>query len=445
MPTVSSVTKHFASAKEGFTTTLASTISSAAATVPLNSISGYTNGDTVVMVVDPSDATKKQAFTGVVDTSGVQLTSVVWTEGTNQTHTTGATVVDYETATHWAMYAKGLLRDHNQSGYHKTLNDDNANEWIKQTSTASAVNEITVANNATTLPPVVSATGGDTNIDLRISGKGSGKAYVDGFAEIAFDFVVSGAVWTADSAGSNRNGSMTAGVFYINGQRGSIAAVSAHTFTASKDTYIDILNTAGVFTVVYTEVNNNAASPALAANSLRIGIVVTAAGSIAAAGSINQGQEDRVLPIASSTPYQICDSLGNVICNRNPAKELLGGRIITTGGQSGISTVTDITGMSVTVKTDGLRKVVVESQQLTSATATADEIRMSIKEGATTLAIDQDSTTNGKALLLKPSVILTPTAGSHTYKLTLERTSGAGTMSTLLDVTFPAFITVKMV
>ena len=119
MATVSSVIKHFPSAEEGFTTQLASSISSGATTVPLNSVSGYANGEVVAFVVDPTDASKKQAFTGTVDTAGVQITNVVWTEGSNQTHTAGvqitnvvwtegsnqthtagATVVDYATATH---------------------------------------------------------------------------------------------------------------------------------------------------------------------------------------------------------------------------------------------------------------------------------------------------------------------------------------------------------
>lgn len=113
-------TNYFATPKEGFTTTLASTISSGAATVPLNSITGYTNGAIITLVVDPTDVTKKQAFTGVVDTSGVQVTSVVWTEGTNQTHTTGATVVDYVTATHMAAAVKGILITHDQSGLNRS-------------------------------------------------------------------------------------------------------------------------------------------------------------------------------------------------------------------------------------------------------------------------------------------------------------------------------------
>lgn len=72
------------------------------------------------------------------------------------------------------MVSKGILVDHDQSGQHKNLTDANGNEWIKQTATASAVNEITVANAATGNGPVISATGGDTNIDVTIVGKGTG-------------------------------------------------------------------------------------------------------------------------------------------------------------------------------------------------------------------------------------------------------------------------------
>lgn len=56
------------------------------------------------------------------------------------------------------------------------INDSNNNELIKVTATGSAVNEITVANAATGNGPTLSATGDDTNIDLNISGKGSGTA-----------------------------------------------------------------------------------------------------------------------------------------------------------------------------------------------------------------------------------------------------------------------------
>ena len=116
MANVSSVTKHFITGQEGFTTTLASTISSGAATVPLNSVSGYTNGEQVAFIIEPTDDDKKQVFTGAIDTSGVQVTGVVWTEGNNQTHTAGVTVVDYWTATHQAALVKGIKVSHDDDG-----------------------------------------------------------------------------------------------------------------------------------------------------------------------------------------------------------------------------------------------------------------------------------------------------------------------------------------
>lgn len=54
--------------------------------------------------------------------------------------------------------------------------DTNGNESIRVTANASAVNDITVDNAATTFWPVVKATGDDTNIDIQIKGKGSGRA-----------------------------------------------------------------------------------------------------------------------------------------------------------------------------------------------------------------------------------------------------------------------------
>ena len=117
---VSSVVSHFPSAENGFTTTLASTVSAGATTVPLNSVAGFTNGEIVVFVVDPSNESKKQTFTGTIDTSGVQVTDVVWTAGTNVDHTAGATVVDYASATHISMMTKGILVHANQDGTLKT-------------------------------------------------------------------------------------------------------------------------------------------------------------------------------------------------------------------------------------------------------------------------------------------------------------------------------------
>jgi len=94
------------------------------------------------------------------------------------------------------------------------------------------------------------------------------------FSESSADFVVSGGIW---SLISGRDATMTALVAYIKGYRNTIAAVATRTFTASKDTYVDVLKnpTTNIFTLVYSEVANGAASPSLAANSIRLAKVIT--------------------------------------------------------------------------------------------------------------------------------------------------------------------------
>jgi hypothetical protein len=50
--------------------------------------------------------------------------------------------------------------------------DENSNEQIKFSTTASATNEITIANAAAGSSPVISATGGDTNVGITLTPKG---------------------------------------------------------------------------------------------------------------------------------------------------------------------------------------------------------------------------------------------------------------------------------
>src|SRR5207253_1317172 len=82
----------------------------------------------------------------------------------------------------------GILTEHNQNGTHAaltstnatlttpkvvtSLNDTAGNEVFNITATVSAVNELTFANGATGNGPTISATGGDTNVDLNLAAKG---------------------------------------------------------------------------------------------------------------------------------------------------------------------------------------------------------------------------------------------------------------------------------
>ena len=60
------------------------------------------------------------------------------------------------------------------------INDVNGNELVRVIATASAVNEIAVANAAAAGAPAISATGNDTNINLNLAGKGTGVVQAGG-------------------------------------------------------------------------------------------------------------------------------------------------------------------------------------------------------------------------------------------------------------------------
>jgi hypothetical protein len=55
------------------------------------------------------------------------------------------------------------------------INDANGNEEIIFTTTTSAINELTIANAATGVNPSITASGGDTNVGINLTPKGTGK------------------------------------------------------------------------------------------------------------------------------------------------------------------------------------------------------------------------------------------------------------------------------
>jgi hypothetical protein len=232
--------------------------------------------------------------------------------------------------------------------------------------------------------------------------------------ELFFDYVASGLVWTADAAGSTKNASMTSGVIYILGKRLTLAAVTARVFTASKDTYIDVSdNGDGTGLITYNEVTNNAASPALSTNNIRIGIIVTGATNIAAAGSVNQGQEDRVLPIASSIPYAVTDSLGNLICPRDPLRRVLGYRQIVANFSVTSATLAQITGLTCPVIVPTGRKVKVSLHAPGFSTNAIAYRNIGIFNG----------TIGGGGVQIGGSTMVEPTANNYTDDLFCEALS----------------------
>lgn len=367
------------------------------------------------------------------------------------TRITGATdngsavgdVVEMNPTASWGhdLYS-GLTTSHNNDGTMITglplttpkittgLKDANGATWIGQTATTSAVNYVNNTNAATGGSPVIAAAGSDAAVNLNLRGKGLAKTVTIGAGAATifpYDFVLSGCVWTADAAGSTRLASMTSGVVVINGNPVTVAAVTSRTFTASKDVYVDVLdNGDGTGLLVYTDNTTNAASPALASNSVRIAIVVVGATNIAASTSINQGQVGRALPIASSIPYETTDSLGNLICPRDPNRTTLG--YISLGALSTSSTSdVQVTGSIVTVNIPSSmagRRARLSTSNLTLANTTGSLY--------VTPALYSGTTVGGGTMLTRSYSVIPNASGLETTKLETDVNLTTGTMNFFL-------------
>lgn len=120
-------------------------------------------------------------------------------------------------------------------------------------------------------------------------------------------------------------------------------------------------------------------------------------------------------------------------------KQIPGGWIgyaeVTANQTISTGTETDLTGLTVTVAVGSSRKIRIRAQGILSRSV-ADGVTVGrIKEGATTLGTwaqhSPNATTefdgaSGEAVSSPGGVFATPSAGTHTYKLTLQRFSGTG-------------------
>ena len=78
-----------------------------------------------------------------------------------------------------------------------SINDTSGNEVIKITATGSAVNELTIANGASTTGPTLSATGGGTNLNIIMTPKGTGSVELNKAAFSSSTITADGAASTA--------------------------------------------------------------------------------------------------------------------------------------------------------------------------------------------------------------------------------------------------------
>jgi hypothetical protein len=114
-----------------------------------------------------------------------------------------------------------------------------------------------------------------------------------------------------------------------------------------------------------------------------------------------------------------------------------------TANQGSITAVVSLTGLSVTVTVVANRRIKITGQAQFSNTVAGDGDLFNIAEGAGNLMVATGAhPLANTTFTLHSSLILTPTAGSHTYFLSAQtQTGGTATMQAASNA--PAFILVE--
>lgn len=102
-----------------------------------------------------------------------------------------------------------------------------------------------------------------------------------------------------------------------------------------------------------------------------------------------------------------------------------------TANQTGITSVTDLTGLSVSVTVGAGRRIRISGMAKVSNDTLGGRTAGRIQEGGTVLTdfVDFYAPAANASAVGYGSVVLTPSAGSHTYKLALQGVTGTASMS----------------
>lgn len=111
--------------------------------------------------------------------------------------------------------------------------------------------------------------------------------------------------------------------------------------------------------------------------------------------------------------------------------------------QGGITTEAGVTGLSVDVTVGAGRRIRITYAGSLASSVVNDTGGVAIKEGSTQLQLSSIPLPSGNALAVASSVVLTPSAGAHTYKIAAQRVSGTGAIQHTASATTPAYILVE--
>lgn len=115
-----------------------------------------------------------------------------------------------------------------------------------------------------------------------------------------------------------------------------------------------------------------------------------------------------------------------------------------TANQGGITTEVDLTSLTVTFTTVTGRRYKIAGSVACQSTVVGDAILLRIYEDDTLIRDGQvHSAVANQDDYIERSVIRTPSAGSHTYKLRMLRAAGTGTITMSANVNSPAHILIE--
>jgi hypothetical protein len=161
-------------------------------------LTGTITGNVSVIIPDGIEKTYlvKNNTTGsftvqIKTTSGTGPTFAAADKGIKLVYSNGTDVIDSSLQKLSSDYAPQLSANLDANGQNilidngNFIGDENGNEQIKFVTTASATNEVTITNAAAGSSPVISATGGDTNVGLTLTPKGDlGRITLNGESKI---------------------------------------------------------------------------------------------------------------------------------------------------------------------------------------------------------------------------------------------------------------------
>ncbi|QHN43190.1 hypothetical protein GII36_05060 [Candidatus Mycosynbacter amalyticus] len=208
-----------------------------------------TFSDTAFTLQDDGDATKQAKF----ELSGISA-STTRTYTLPNANTTVVGTDTTQTLTNKTLTSPTLTTPRFASGGY--IADNNGNEQIVFTTTASAVNELNVSNAATGGSPQIAAQGGDTNVNLNLVSKGTGRIQANGVN-----------IPTASSTDTLTNKSIDGSTNTLSNI--SWAAVTKPTYIAAGTTVKNALSAVNMYPLVGSaDVGNGQMFGAFAANAL---------------------------------------------------------------------------------------------------------------------------------------------------------------------------------